>query len=380
MHRHDNPANIPSPRPASALVAVLALLAAVGATAPEARADHGLCGQPVSSGVEPVAGDALRTLRTAVNVDECMPGGDICACDVDGSGAVRSTDALMVLSRAVDPAVPLACASSCARAVSPADGGPGAGRDLYDAACSSCHSARPYDTTGFAGDIAGRFGLPNNLGTISGAMNGIVLDDMQLAELEAFLMDVTWSPTPTSTTTTTLPGSSTSTSTTTSTSTSLPSSPTTTLGDLEADGRFLYDVVCASCHRAGSHDTQGYAGDIAGDGDELTNDLGRLSSQMRGIILDDGQIDSLAAFLDSVGGGSGGGGEDDDEGFEGDDDGDDDHGGIDDDGDDDGDDDSDDDHDDDHDDDGFESDDDHGADYGTDRDHDRDDDDEGDDD
>jgi hypothetical protein len=68
----------------------------------------GDCGQPVSGGIAPVATDALFALAVAVGTQTC----DACVCDVDSSGGsnpISATDALIILRRAVDPAVEISC-------------------------------------------------------------------------------------------------------------------------------------------------------------------------------------------------------------------------------------------------------------------------------
>jgi mono/diheme cytochrome c family protein len=66
-----------------------------------------------------------------------------------------------------------------------------------------------------------------------------------------------------------------------------------------AAGQADYDTRCAGCHDAGTHDSSGgFAGDIAGTGSLLVNDLGTLSGGMNGIILTNQEILDLQAFLD----------------------------------------------------------------------------------
>lgn len=99
-------------------------------------------------------------------------------------------------------------------------------------------------------------------------------------------------PTTTSTTTTTLPPSTTTTTTSTTT--------TTTLVSPAARGKMIYDGRCGNCHSAGSYDTKGFAGNLAGAGNLLVNDLGVIDASMGNLILTDGEIVDLAAFLDGL--------------------------------------------------------------------------------
>jgi mono/diheme cytochrome c family protein len=90
------------------------------------------------------------------------------------------------------------------------------------------------------------------------------------------------------------------TTTTTTTSTTTSSTTTTTLGGSVQAGQAHYDAVCSACHRAGSHDTNGFAPNLAGKGDLLVNNLGSIDPMMSGITLTNKQILNLAAFLDSL--------------------------------------------------------------------------------
>ncbi len=285
------------PTPAAAIAVGFALLLA----ASPVRADHGDCGQPVSPGRHPAASDALATLRVAVGTATCGDG-PWCMCDVDGSGRVTASDALTVLSSAVGRSVALDCSNCLATtsssstttstAVTMTTLVPGVwepGRLLYDDRCASCHRLAGYDATGYASDLDGRGNrLRRDLGTISGAMNGMTLSTMELEDLGWFLDGLV--PEEVGPTTTLDPGVSSTTSTTTTT---LPTVP-------EAAGRAIYDARCASCHAAGSHDPGGYAGDLAGEGDDLRADLGRLDREMNGILLAASEIANLRAFLDGL--------------------------------------------------------------------------------
>ena len=62
----------------------------------------------------------------------------------------------------------------------------------------------------------------------------------------------------------------------------------------------LYDSDCMNCHSAGSYDPKGSAGDLAGKGDLLVNDLGEIDKSMSRLFLTDKEIVDLGAFLDSL--------------------------------------------------------------------------------
>ncbi|MBI5505587.1 MAG: hypothetical protein HY899_12370 [Deltaproteobacteria bacterium] len=65
----------------------------------------GRCGFPVTDGEQPMASDALYTLRAAVGLAPCAK----CVCDVDGSAKVAASDALAILRAAVGVGTPFAC-------------------------------------------------------------------------------------------------------------------------------------------------------------------------------------------------------------------------------------------------------------------------------
>ena len=65
-----------------------------------------LCGNPIDPANDTrTVADGLKTLRVAVGVDTC----DSCLCDVDDSGAVTATDALILLQFAVGLPLQLSC-------------------------------------------------------------------------------------------------------------------------------------------------------------------------------------------------------------------------------------------------------------------------------
>ncbi len=81
--------------------AVLLLLTSVGAAAVREPA----CGVPASGNQKPVTSDALYVLASAVGIRGCAA----CVCDVDDSGSVTATDALIDLKSAVGQPVVLEC-------------------------------------------------------------------------------------------------------------------------------------------------------------------------------------------------------------------------------------------------------------------------------
>jgi hypothetical protein len=73
----------------------------------------GECGDPIADGSIAVAAlpqavtasDALFILRAGVGLGSC----ETCVCDVDGSGSITATDALLALAYAVGQPVELEC-------------------------------------------------------------------------------------------------------------------------------------------------------------------------------------------------------------------------------------------------------------------------------
>jgi hypothetical protein len=94
-----------------ASLVISGLLAASPGVAPAAQFD---CGQPQSSGDEPLTSDALAILRAAVGqqVENCE-GEHFCVCDVDNNGSILTADALRVLRAAVGQVVTLDCGPDC---------------------------------------------------------------------------------------------------------------------------------------------------------------------------------------------------------------------------------------------------------------------------
>lgn len=137
------------------------------------------CAQPVSSGAGPVASDCLFILNAAVGTQSCAP--DACVCDPSGDASIKATDALLCLNAAVGIPVTLDCQCGGGNAAD--------GQAYYDAQCSFCHAAGAHDPTGpIASDLAGDGALlVSDLGTIDGAMDGMLLTDQDIANLAAFL-------------------------------------------------------------------------------------------------------------------------------------------------------------------------------------------------
>ena len=83
-------------------LAVFSMLAVVS----PALAGHDDCGQPISTGSKPTAGDCLFILKAGVGIAACSP----CICDTTGNGTVAASDALRCLRVAVgNPGFALEC-------------------------------------------------------------------------------------------------------------------------------------------------------------------------------------------------------------------------------------------------------------------------------
>ncbi len=73
---------------------------------------QGDCGVIATNGSKPLASDCLGILQHAVSKTGCAPF-DPCVCDVDGSGSILASDALLCLNVAVgNPAFSLNCSCS----------------------------------------------------------------------------------------------------------------------------------------------------------------------------------------------------------------------------------------------------------------------------
>ncbi|HYB98529.1 MAG TPA: hypothetical protein VEC57_05275 [Candidatus Limnocylindrales bacterium] len=90
------------------IAAASLVCAAFAATPIAAMAANGDCGQPVSTGNNPTASDALAILKEAVGQATACDT-QLCICDVNGNGAVQASDALQTLKRAVNPQQALMC-------------------------------------------------------------------------------------------------------------------------------------------------------------------------------------------------------------------------------------------------------------------------------
>jgi mono/diheme cytochrome c family protein len=77
---------------------------------------------------------------------------------------------------------------------------------------------------------------------------------------------------------------------------------TTTMGSGvdPAAGQADYVERCSGCHQAGSFDTSGAFGDLAGKGDNLVEDLGTIDALMDGLFMTPQEIADMAAFLDAL--------------------------------------------------------------------------------
>lgn len=64
------------------------------------------CGQPLTSGVKPLASDCLFILRAAVKSATCDP---TCQCDTNGDQKITAPDALLCLKKAVGQNIQLNC-------------------------------------------------------------------------------------------------------------------------------------------------------------------------------------------------------------------------------------------------------------------------------
>ena len=105
------------------------------------------------------------------------------------------------------------------------------------------------------------------------------------------------------TTTTTLAPTTTTTLAPTTTTTLAPTTTTTTTlpqGPDPAAGMAQYDSQCQFCHKAGAHDTTGFAPDLARKGNKLRNNLGPISNQMSGLMMTNKEIADIAAWLNSL--------------------------------------------------------------------------------
>lgn len=300
-----------------------------GTPAYSAFAQTALCGRPVAGTGTPGVRDALVILRSAVDIDDCDPA----LCDVTADCLVTATDSRTVLAAAAHLDHRFDCSADCSGlpcedGVAPMCGGfcPDAGRCTYMdleetvAAARSCGRRaieRDGDPDSGADSDSGSAG-DSDSDSDSAEGNG---DAAPAPGACACVPAVAPSSTSTTTTssvtlpdpvdaeppTTTLPVADPATTSTTRTTTT--TSTTTTTNDTTSDidaGRALYDNGCAVCHRAGSHDGDGFAGNIAGKGGRLRTNLTGIAgahasiAEPPGPTLSDQELRELTAFLNSL--------------------------------------------------------------------------------
>lgn len=88
---------------AISLAAILVGTAGLGTS----LAAKGDCGQPLSTGSAPTASDCGYVLKAAVGTNVCA----LCVCDINGSTATTTADALFCLKKAVGQQVVMSCPS-----------------------------------------------------------------------------------------------------------------------------------------------------------------------------------------------------------------------------------------------------------------------------
>ena len=163
----------------------LFVLALLGSSDGPAHAQ--VCGRVDGAAAAPEASDALAALQAAVRLPaRCR----LCLCDVDGSGAIATTDALLILNRSVGIDVAFDCAPcGCAvperldmgrhpRVVRPADLN---GDGLLDLVSADDESPQVSVRLALGG---GRFGEPVGFDTAGGPLSVTVADVVAGPELD----------------------------------------------------------------------------------------------------------------------------------------------------------------------------------------------------
>ncbi len=324
---------------------ILVAVVLVGFAA-QAQADRGDCGQPITDGAHPTASDALYTLKAAVGMHEC----EGAVCDVDADCQIGASDALLTLHGSLNGSRFDDCATACDEPVAcgkssaPQCGGicpAGEACILDEFGLSTWSALQGYDddsdsdsdaysdgTSDVEDDSDGDSDIDDDSDADSDGDSDIDDDsdgggntDLHCICFPTDLPTTTTSlPSPTTSTTTTtsttLPAPSTTTTTlappdtttttlvaptTTSSTTTTTSTSTTTLGANPVLGQAIYDSNCMVCHKAGSHDTSGFAPNLAGKAGKLRNNVTSITGDHpSGLVFTDDEIADLAAFLSSL--------------------------------------------------------------------------------
>ncbi len=270
------------------------LLLAVLACAPSTVFASEWCGRPISKGPTPRVVDSLYILQSAVGVRDCR----LEDCDINSDCRISVSDALGALRSSVgDDSVELGCKPECPTTV------PCGAEDapMCNGTCPADQACMPVDDNG--GDHDDRVTIchaswenPVNARTlvvgvsqVSAHLNhGDVLgpcDDLNMNLLPFTRHDDADSD-----------------SDADSDGGSEGGGASCDGGGSPTMGFAIYNARCSFCHSAGEYDTSpGEGGGVLGEGSDMTNDLGRLESEMAGIIISDQEVADLAAFLDSCG-------------------------------------------------------------------------------
>jgi hypothetical protein len=107
------------------VTSILVLLAAVLLGSVHQAEAAEFCSQPVSESTDPSLRDCIHVARSSIGLEDCAK----CLCDVDGSGDILLTDALVCLRHVVGNDVVLAC-PECASSTTTSTTIPG---------CASCN-------------------------------------------------------------------------------------------------------------------------------------------------------------------------------------------------------------------------------------------------
>jgi hypothetical protein len=117
------------------VTSILVLLAAVLLGSVHQAEAAEFCSQPVSESTDPSLRDCIHVARSSIGLEDCAK----CLCDVDGSGDILLTDALVCLRHVVGNDVVLAC-PDCSASTTTSTTIPG---------CASCNDVltgvRDYD-------------------------------------------------------------------------------------------------------------------------------------------------------------------------------------------------------------------------------------------
>lgn len=144
------------------------------------------------------------------------------------------------------------------------------GQSVYDTSCASCHKLGSYDANGFAGELGGKGSL--FAAKLAAGHQGVTLTSAATTALVNFANANAPAPVPTPVPT-----------------------PTPTPAPAP-NGQALYNSLCAVCHKLGSVDTSGFAGELGGKGALISS---KLAAGHQSLSVTPAEASAIGSFADA---------------------------------------------------------------------------------